>query len=140
MNTATEIVSIPLNKLVVHRSMFARLEANPLTTWPRPFSLMVCCTISTVAAQTNKHGKPTEKFEVVAGARRLAALLKLAKEKKITKTFAVPCLPVDLSAAPEISLAENTIRQAMHPADQFAAFQQLVDEGMGLKKSPLDSA
>jgi ParB family chromosome partitioning protein len=29
------------------------------------------------------------------------------------------------------SLAENTIRQAMHPADQFAAFQQLVSDGLG---------
>jgi len=54
---------------------------------------------------------------------RLAWLL--AKEKKVPKTFAVPCHVVDPATATEASLAENIIRVAMHPADQFMAFQQL---------------
>jgi ParB family chromosome partitioning protein len=83
----------------------------------------------TVTAEI-KHDTPTGKFEVVAGGRRLAALQKLAKQNKIPKTFAVPCLPVAPATAPEVSLAENTIRQAMHPADQFTAFRSLIDQGM----------
>jgi ParB family chromosome partitioning protein len=43
----------------------------------------------------------------------------------------VPCNALDVENPAEISLAENEIRQAMHPADQFDAFKALVDEGMG---------
>jgi ParB family transcriptional regulator, chromosome partitioning protein len=49
-----------------------------------------------------------------------------AKQKKVPKTFAVPCLVVDPAATTETSLAENTIRVAMHAADQFIAFHDLV--------------
>jgi ParB family transcriptional regulator, chromosome partitioning protein len=42
------------------------------------------------------------------------------------KTFAVPYLVVHPAAATETSLAENIIRLAMHPADQFIAFHALV--------------
>ena len=31
----------------------------------------------------------------------------------------------------EISLAENEMREQMHPADQFDAFKKLADEGKG---------
>ena len=75
-----------------------------------------------------------DKHEVIAGARRLAALNKLAKEKSIPKSYDVPCRVIDAEASTESSLAENTIRQAMHPADQFAAFQQLVSDGLGFEE------
>jgi ParB family transcriptional regulator, chromosome partitioning protein len=55
-------------------------------------------------------------------------LQRLAKQKKVPKTFAVPCHVVDPAAATETSLAENIIRVAMHPADQFIAFHDLVVE------------
>jgi ParB family chromosome partitioning protein len=38
---------------------------------------------------------------------------------------------LDGEIATEISLAENEMRQAMHPADQFEAFKKLADEGKG---------
>jgi ParB family chromosome partitioning protein len=74
------------------------------------------------------------RFEVVAGGRRLAALKTLAKRKAIAKDFEVPCHVLDTEDAHEISLAENTIRLAMHPADQFAAFQGLVEQGKGIEE------
>src|SRR5690606_12638208 len=43
----------------------------------------------------------------------------------------IPCRVLDLLEAKEASLAENTIREAMSPLDQFAAFQALVAEGRG---------
>jgi ParB family transcriptional regulator, chromosome partitioning protein len=70
------------------------------------------------------------KYEVVAGGRRLAALKRLAKEKRIPKSFAVSCRVLDEEDSTEISLAENQVRQAMHPADQFDAFRTLSDNGM----------
>jgi ParB family chromosome partitioning protein len=70
-------------------------------------------------------------FEVVAGGRRFAALKLLAKQKKIAGDFPVPCHALDGEDATEISLAENEMREAMHPADQFEAFRKLADEGKG---------
>jgi ParB family chromosome partitioning protein len=75
-----------------------------------------------------------DKHQVIAGGRRLAALTKLAKEKAIPKTFDVPCRVIDAEVSAESSLAENIIRQAMHPADQFTAFQQLVADGLGFEE------
>jgi ParB family chromosome partitioning protein len=71
------------------------------------------------------------KFEVVAGARRLAALKLLAKRKTLPKDAPVCCNLLADENAIEISLAENEMRRAMHPADQFAAFKALIDAGHG---------
>ncbi|MET4365975.1 ParB family chromosome partitioning protein [Bradyrhizobium sp. LB8.2] len=72
--------------------------------------------------------------EVIAGQRRLMALQLLAKQKKIPEDFLVPCLEVkDEQEAKEISIAENVMREAMHPADQFEAFNALVVEGMPIE-------
>jgi len=68
----------------------------------------------------------------VAGGRRLAALQALAKQQKIPKDYAVPCKVVTDSAE-ELSLVENTIRQPMHPADQFEAFHRLVGTGLSVE-------
>ncbi len=70
-------------------------------------------------------------FQVIAGGRRLAALQLLAKQKKIAGDFPVPCDVRDTDDAIEVSLAENEMREAMHPADQFEAFKKLADENKG---------
>ncbi|CAH2606404.1 protein of unknown function (plasmid) [Rhodovastum atsumiense] len=93
-----------------------------------------------LAASIEAHGllqnlqvRPTEsgRFEVVAGGRRLAALKLLAKRKALAKDAPIPCHVLTGETASEISLAENEMRQAMHPADQFVAFKALVDGGHG---------
>jgi ParB family transcriptional regulator, chromosome partitioning protein len=95
--------------------------------------------IDQLAASIAAHGllqnlqvKPNTKgqFEVVAGGRRLAALALMAKQKKIASDFLVPCNALDEENPAEISLAENEIRQAMHPADQSDAFKALAEQGM----------
>ena len=73
------------------------------------------------------------KFEVIAGGRRLAAMNILRRLKKLAKDFPVPCHVQDGQDAEEISLAENTVRLAMHPADQFLAFQGLTEQGKGVE-------
>ena len=43
------------------------------------------------------------------------------------------CQVLDRDAdATEIGLAENVVRLAMHPADQFEAFRDLIDKGAGI--------
>jgi ParB-like chromosome segregation protein Spo0J len=73
------------------------------------------------------------KFEVVARSRRYAALKLLAKKKALAKDVPVPCHVIAADDASEISLAENEMRQAMHPADQFEAFKALIDAGQGIE-------
>lgn len=73
------------------------------------------------------------KFAVVAGQRRLKALKLLAKQKHLAVSAPVRCELVSEEAdAGELSLAENVMRVAMHPADQFVAFSELVDRGLGV--------
>lgn len=70
------------------------------------------------------------KYAVVAGQRRLLALNRLVEKGTIAADKAIPCQLVAAEAdAGEISLAENIVRVAMHPADQFEAFRDLVDRG-----------
>jgi ParB family chromosome partitioning protein len=46
----------------------------------------------------------------------------------------VPCQIVNDEYALEMSLAENTVRLAMHPADEFEAFARLIDGGESLEQ------
>jgi ParB family transcriptional regulator, chromosome partitioning protein len=74
------------------------------------------------------------KFEVAAGGRRLAALKLLAQRKQMSRLAEIACNVLDDEDAGEISLAENTIRIPMHPADQFDAFKALADTGKGAEE------
>ena len=69
------------------------------------------------------------KYHVIAGGRRLEAIQTLVSEGKL-KGGDVTCQVVDPATAIEMSLAENTIRVAMHPADEFEAFAALIDQGL----------
>jgi len=79
-----------------------------------------------------KRGGPT--FAVVAGGRRWHALQMLLKEKHIRPDYEVPCCVTSCDRALEISIAENSGREAMHPADQFDAFRQLIDAGQTIEE------
>ena len=69
-----------------------------------------------------KDNKPTGFYLVTIGEGRRQAQLLRAKRKEITKTEPIRCVVDTAHDAFEISLAENAIRSAMHPADQFEAF------------------
>ncbi len=68
-------------------------------------------------------------YLVDAGGRRLKILQKLAAEGVIDADHPVPCKVEEPDDAVETSLAENTIRAAMHPADEFVAMATLIDGG-----------
>ena len=70
------------------------------------------------------------RYAVIAGGRRLAAIQALAAEGALYEDHPVPCRMIgSIVAAEEISLAENSVRAAMHPADQVEAFRRLADAG-----------
>jgi ParB family chromosome partitioning protein len=70
--------------------------------------------------------------EVDAGGRRLKILQKLAAEGAIEADYPVPCKIESLGESLESSLVENTIRAAMHPADEFVAMAELIDGGAAI--------
>ena len=79
-----------------------------------------------------RNGEDTERYAVIAGGRRLAALKRLADEGRIAPDQRIPCTVIDPDHhnTSEISLAENMARAAMHPVDQVKAFSKLADCGM----------
>lgn len=77
-------------------------------------------------------GSETGIFEIPAGGRRYRALELLVKQKRLAKDAPVPCIVQQAAAnilAEEDSYAENAVREALHPLDQFRAMQIMVDKG-----------
>ena len=75
------------------------------------------------------HALSETRFAVDAGGRRLKALKQLAEDSVIPADHPVPCLVDDKRNAILTSATENLQRAAMHPADQFEAFEAMIAEG-----------
>lgn len=128
MTIAPQTQSIPLSRLV-------RSKSNVRHTARDRGIEALMASIAAHGLRQNLNVRPTSggRFEVVAGARRLEALKRLMKDGVLESDAEIPCAIVanDDNAA-EISLAENAVREAMHPDDQCTAFQSLADGGMGV--------
>jgi|GEM_PF-174459 len=74
------------------------------------------------------HALSETRFAVDAGGRRLKALKQLAEDGVIPADHPVPCLVEDERNAILTSATENLQRAAMHPADQFEAFDKMIGE------------
>mgnify|MGYP003671145537 CR=1 FL=1 len=126
METQT-VVNIPFNKLV--RSPKNVRVVNPDIAADRE----LIANVRANGVLQNLVVVPTETKDVyafVAGGRRYSAVAHLVKQKVLPKTTPLPCLVRDADSATELSLSENLLRQAMHPADEFAAFQAMIDNGL----------
>lgn len=84
-----------------------------------------------VRAMLDDNGQETGQFEVPAGGRRFRALELLVRRKRMAKEQPVPCVVREGGIAEEDSLAENVMREGLHPLDQFRAFSALVEAGLG---------
>ncbi|WP_333984871.1 ParB/RepB/Spo0J family partition protein [Burkholderia orbicola] len=129
------LIFVPLSQLLPRRS-----KRNVRTT-PRQSIPELAASIARVGLLQNLIvilAADGEQYEVVAGDRRLTALKLLAKKKRIATDYEVPCLLVADASARTVSLAENVQREAMHPADQFAAFAALVKEGRPIEDIAAD--
>ena len=128
MNNTTAIVrTIPLDRLVlspanVRKSPASASEDAELKASIRAGGLKQNLIVCPEPGES-------ERFAVTAGGRRLKALQELAAEGAIASDCEVPCLVEEPDAALETSLMENTVRAAMHPADEFAAMAALIDSG-----------
>jgi ParB family chromosome partitioning protein len=127
MNTTSIVRNIPLDRLVlspanVRKTPPSASEDAELKASIRAGGLKQNLIVCPVA------GEP-ERFAVTAGGRRLKALQELAAAGAIAVDCEVPCLVEAPDAAIETSLMENTVRAAMHPADEFTAMAALIDNG-----------
>jgi len=114
------------------------IQLYKLTAWEGNVRKTQNKGIDELAASIEAHGllqslvvrKDGKKFAVIAGNRRLEALTALLNAGKISTDFEVPCQVIENNAdATEISLAENTVRENMHPADECDAYRDLIDKG-----------
>ena len=129
------LILVPLSQLLSRRS-----KRNARTT-PRQSIPELAASIARLGLLQNLIvilAADGEHYEVVAGDRRLTALKLLAKKKRIAADYEVPCLLVADESARTVSLAENLLREQMHPADQFEAFAALVKEGRPIEDIAAD--
>jgi ParB family chromosome partitioning protein len=85
----------------------------------------------TVCAEPVPDGHVYSAYTVVAGGRRLRALQRLdqAGALPVDLQRGIPCRVIEAVDAHEASLAENVIREGMHPADEFDAFNVMAERG-----------
>ncbi|MBU9208984.1 ParB/RepB/Spo0J family partition protein [Burkholderia multivorans] len=129
------LILVPLSRLVL-RPTGRNVRKTPRMSIPELAASIqrvgLLQNLIVIAAADGEH------YEVVAGGRRLAALKLLAKKRRISKEWDVPCLLVADGTARTASLTENVQREAMHPADQFEAFAALVADGRPIEDIAAD--
>jgi ParB family transcriptional regulator, chromosome partitioning protein len=121
----TTTTHIPLKQLAIWDGNVRKTEGSDTALAELAASIASVGVINPLTVFTK--GK---KHLVVAGGRRLAALNQLLKSKVIDEDYAVPCTVTTEEHATEISIAENVVRENMHPADEFEAFLRLSKDGV----------
>jgi ParB family transcriptional regulator, chromosome partitioning protein len=123
---------IPFNKLVLSQSNVRRVKAGvSIEELAVDIAQRTLIQSLSVRPVLDGEGNATGIFEIPAGGRRFRALELLVRQKRLAKTALVPCVVRDGGLGEEDSLAENVQRVALHPLDQFRAFQALREKGLG---------
>ena len=130
--TESPIVEIPLSTLALAPENARKTPPDPLAQEELKASIAAHGLLENLIARPMDDGGESEGFAVVAGGRRLAALQALADDGLIPGDHPVPCRVVLNGNGGEISLAENAVRLAMHPADQVEAFAALAKAGLSV--------
>lgn len=136
MSSASVLRDIPLSKLVPSAANVRRTGSEAgIEELAASIAAHRLLQSLSVRAVPNSDGQASGKYEVVAGGRRLTAMRLLAKRKAMAKTTPVPCLVQAVGEPEELSLAENVVREQLHPADQFEAFRRLHEvQGLGAEE------
>ena len=126
---SAQLILVPLNKLIPSPANVRKTGGGNIDELAAMIDAQgLLHRLTVVPASNRKKGY----FEVAGGGRRLKALNLLASQNKLPKDAPIECKRVEADAATAASLAENIGREAMHPADQYLAFQTLVSEGKSI--------
>ncbi|APZ97371.1 chromosome partitioning protein ParB [Sphingopyxis sp. QXT-31] len=124
---------IPLDRLELSQSNVRRIKAgvsiDALAADIARRGLLHGLNVRPILDET---GEETGRYEIPAGGRRYRALALLVKRKLLAKDAPIPCVvraANDDILAEDDSYAENAMREALHPLDQFRAMQAMVDKG-----------
>jgi len=130
--TLSQSRDIPFNKLVLSQSNVRRIKAGvSIEELAQDIARRTLLQSLTVRPVLDDNGAETGMFEIPAGGRRYRALELLVKQKRLSRTAPVPCVVRTEGLAEEDSLAENVQRAPLHPLDQFRAFRDLREKGVG---------
>ena len=126
-----DISDIPLSQLELSPDNVRKTPANVSAFTELKASIAAHGLLENLITRSVESGADgITRYAVIAGGRRLAAMQALAAEGALEEDHPVPCRMIgDIVAAEEVSLAENSVRAAMHPADQVEAFRRLADAG-----------
>ncbi|MBT9495554.1 MAG: ParB/RepB/Spo0J family partition protein, partial [Paucibacter sp.] len=134
MEHTKHMLSVPLSHLVRSNDNVRRHSAGQVEELAALIASQSLLQNLVVTEQPLMRGrKLTMRFAVAAGERRRRAMLLLQQRGRLPKDHEVLCELVPLERALEISIAENSGREPLHPADEFDAFKALIDEGKGIE-------
>ena len=126
------IREVPLSRLALAPENVRKTPADPIAETEMKASIAAHGLLENLVVRIDGPADAGT-WAVVAGGRRLAAMKALAEDGTIDPDHPVPCLvAADPDMAGELSLAENVVRIAMHPADQVIAFTKLADAGLSV--------
>ncbi len=128
------IREIPLSSLALAPENVRKTPPDPRADTELKASIAALGLLENLVVRADEPGDDgTDRYAVVAGGRRLKAMQALVEDKVLDADHPVPCLVrADDGKAGEVSLAENVVRIAMHPADQVVAFTKLVQSGQSV--------
>jgi ParB family chromosome partitioning protein len=124
---------IPLDRLVLSQSNVRRIKAGvSIETLADDIARRGLLQSLSVRPLLDAESQETGRYEIPAGGRRYRALELLVKRRRLAKDAPIPCVvraSGDDILAEDDSFAENAMREALHPLDQFRAMQAMVDKG-----------
>ncbi|MDB5440912.1 MAG: ParB-like nuclease, partial [Caulobacteraceae bacterium] len=128
------VLEVPLGKLKLSPRNARKMPHRAVDIEALAASIAAKGLLQPLVVEPERDGESQETgdYLVTIGEGRRQALLLMASRKQLRKTTAIRCI-LDTTHDPfEISLDENVTRFAMHPADQFEAFQKLsLEHGFG---------
>ena len=125
---------IPLSRLALAPENVRKTPADPQADAALKASIAAIDLLENLVVRPDEPDEDgAERYAVVAGGRRLKAMQALVEDKVLDADHPVPCQVRSGDAEPaELSLAENVVRIAMHPADQVVAFSELARAGQSV--------
>ena len=128
------IREIPLSSLALAPENVRKTPPDPRADAELKASIVALGLLENLVVRSDaSHTEDAERYAVVAGGRRLKAMQALVEDNVLDASHPVPCQVRAGDVEPaELSLAENVVRIAMHPADQVVAFTKLVQAGQSV--------
>ncbi len=128
-----ELVYIPLSKLVHSAFNVRKSGGESVSELAALIKSQGLLQNLVVIPHTTAKGKPTAKFGVVAGGRRLRALNQLVEVGDLPADEEILCKLTTKEQAIAASVAENSARSPLSVADTVQSFAAMITAGAGIE-------